>query len=67
MKPYFENRDLIIPFEKVMFLKYDIAGTIFIFFSSQYTSGGRVVEKIMLSDDDALKFVDDYKKWLESR
>jgi hypothetical protein len=65
MKKYFENSDFLIPFEKVMFIKYDIAGTIFIFFSAQYTSGGRIVEKIMLDGHEAKHFVKEYKTWLE--
>ncbi len=67
MVNYFENKDFIIPFDKVMFIKYDIASTIFIFFSAQYTTGGRVVEKIMLDDSEAKRFTKEFKEWLEAK
>ena len=67
MKNYFQNNDFIIPFDKVMFVKNDIAGTIFIFFSAQYTSGGRAIEKIMLDDKDAADFKKKYLLWLDCK
>jgi len=65
MRNYFENKDFVIPFKSVMFVKFEIAGTIFIFFSAQFIASGNSVEKIMLDGAEADKFMNNYKAWLE--
>ena len=67
MKNYFENRDFVIPFRSVMFVKYEIAGTIFIFFSAQFIAGGNSVESIMLDGTEAENFLAEYKEWLDKK
>jgi len=66
MKAYFENDIYIIPFDKVMYVQKFVKPYSYIdlkFTLSITMNHNDYVEKISLRDDDAVRFMEEYKKF----
>ncbi|MCF7912388.1 MAG: hypothetical protein K9M99_07660 [Candidatus Cloacimonetes bacterium] len=68
MKSYFENKEFIIPYDKVMFCQWvDELGEMVLKVNFQSIQGGDSYWKLSLTGSKAQAFLAEYRSWLSQK